>query len=325
MMRHSSFDDKFMWDRWLLLCRGGLLMVFFLMMPVYVTAQEKTVGYINDFTGNDGVDFSITRANLPLKLEKSLPLQKGDEIKILTPTGKIDVQLGNSSKTVTVQNTPYIVPDSTPLPETGFFAVVFGQLGKLVGLDIFKVKLAIARGGPEDDCSQSEDVSIPLLDGKEVKLVEGYRKLAIGWRGGKQPYTVSLVAVDDQAKKNDWIKPEIKDPDPNRCQMTWKEVTFEPWKFEKDRRYSVTVTDTLGRQKTGTFKVVATSEKPVYLKEIPNTSPHLKAMWLVGDNNKNQGWQLEAYQEVSGQKNSFALLVRLGLAEGTLGLVEEKR
>jgi len=182
--------------------------------------------------------------------------------------------------------------------------------------------ISALRSGPERRRMMS---SIPLLQKDVQLLVEGQRRLYLGWDGGESTYEVRLFSIKDgttRAEERAEIKMETNNDD----------VVIENFTFLTGHRYRITVSD--AARIRADFNLGVVNERSFTLLDKwdagiiknsnlpPRVKTTLLAMWLVSEGDGI--WNLEAYQRVVAllkeEKDYYpAIWLKEGLKRGWVG------
>lgn len=264
----QKLSDNQSTNTWLMPVHGVILMLMLSMvMPVWA-GDVAMITYIRpntDFTAfdrhgyekiltlygtvQDGDQITVRRGYMTLMMDKTIDTIKFGETKTVKGTG----------------------------PDNGMIAAASNWFRSLWQSENKKAFL-VAKGGTK------LSLMMPMLEGKNAKIVANIRSLDLAWIGGEAPYTVQL----DQKRNGDWFEVE-KDV------TSALSITLKKHVFRSNNLYRIVIRDATENEEETVdenFMVVASS--PTLSDNLPKTQTW-KAYGLA---KQGEQWIFEAYQEV---------------------------
>jgi len=280
-----------------------------LLLMCFLTTPILAANFV-DYVNGEANDFSLNGKEG--KVKPGFKLNNGDIIKVLKNGSSVDLMVDGGTVTITYsKNNPCTIGKCTKIskPEkvkgviAAFWDNIFGHGHEKTHAATRSIKV---------DCQDqhSQPLDIPMLKKwKEVKLLEGYQELFVGWKGGHPPYEVYLYLVKGDQKEEKLHKQNNGDES-----KMLLEVNLGTHNFIANEHYQIKISfsSKCGKDEaTGSFTVVP-RQKAVRLNDSDDAFE--RAFFLA----KKAQWGLEAYQEIYKNPRYSAKLVRLAIAEGSI-------
>lgn len=161
------------------------------------------LGWIERIDGDPG-DVRVLRAGQMMAARPFLPLERGDRISVEAARTKVVITFPNRLSPMEVnQSTPFEIEDTahTAVKVPSVASNLLAWMGSLGKKDVGLARVAVTatrQGQSENQPQQDPDtLEVPLVTDDTV-VVAGKRQLAVSWRGGKPPFTASLVRMETQ-------------------------------------------------------------------------------------------------------------------------------
>lgn len=143
--------------------------------------------WVSEFEGS-AEQYRLVRDNETIAIEQLMLLQSADTINIDNPGGRLlVVDERNERYELTAENTPFVVPESASPPQLlinvrNWVASWWNTRGK----QSTSTMAAVSKGGLEP--------KIFVATSGENFLLSGTREIHLAWRGGIQPFDLSIVS-----------------------------------------------------------------------------------------------------------------------------------
>lgn len=243
-------------------------------------------GWIDSFDG-PASGYGIRRDGETLEVRYFMPLLEGDRVLVREADGLIHIRLGEESpRSIDRDHSPFAVPAAGTPP------TIRGNLIRWASDWFTELHDEHARRRPIQAISKGEPtagLTSGLLFPETVKLAAGQRPLALGWCGGRPPFSVRLVA-DGGSTVPLFEQSGIAT---GRVRSTGLDL--------RPGRYLLSIRDAQGATLETTLTVVAPEQVP---RPDPTTIPtrlpaavqrNLGAAWLASQDG-GWVWRLEAWQ-----------------------------
>jgi hypothetical protein len=267
----------------------------------------------------------VIRGGRHVAVTPYLPLLSGDIVKVLFPTNsdksagqnRIVLSIGNQRVALDAASPPYCVACTN-----GKATAASPDAGTVILRNVVASLQGIFAGAQDDrytDAAESMEsrggeatapISVPLLAAPGQRIVAGSRALALEWKGGKPPFTVSLYRAGGAAA--------IETLDATARTATFPVAAIAP------ASYRLEIDDVAGQTAGATFEAVAPDVLPAPTPDESEVAADtslpedlritLGAASLV---QRAPAFGFEAYQRVAPLAASYppAELLRYHLAE----------
>jgi len=168
-----------------------LLLVAVLLTPHTLCAQSHEVGWVEQFEGPSH-QYRLVRAGRQVPVRLFTPVLEGDEVFVLSHSGKLAILLndgrhiqkvfGESPRVVTGGTRHSSVPQNIVRWAQDLFTPWHDQ-------SLEPAQIAV-RGFPDP-------ISMPLLSHPDALLASGDRALTIAWLGGRPPFSLRVTRVPE--------------------------------------------------------------------------------------------------------------------------------
>lgn len=249
-------------------------------------AAQQEVGHIVDFQGPPSGATVKRAAGGSDRLAMYAPLYAGDSVLVLASTTRVLVRLGEGAPRWVCRTLPAAGCSAGPALRVAAAgsppsarAVAFRRVGAWLSAavhgegDAGVVHAVLPRG---------DGVALPLLAGRDVKLVAGTRALELPFSGGEPPFAVRIFRSDVSATvaEAEGMAERV---------FRSKPVALVPG------RYGVEVRDAGNHVARASFGVVAAGDAPKPPSVDPGVSGAsarlLSAAWLAGQGDGAWAWE----------------------------------
>lgn len=202
-----------------------------------------------------------------------------------------------------------------------WYCTIFGR-----SYEYFK-QVITGTSGPTECVSSVELLSIPMLQGDEVKLVttKEANSFYLGWKGGKAGYIIEVFELINGKQGQKIAETGLGEKTEKGDCLVLREKQVGLTKDKKltvNSRYKVNITDSGGDKAEGTFTVVGSQREKLQgeddvskkCRRQLSESEVCLATWVASQSDSK--WAFDAYQKLAISTTTDARNVRLSIAEG---------
>ncbi|PXX14301.1 hypothetical protein C8R27_11634 [Nitrosomonas ureae] len=164
-----------------------------LLVSIFIPQTLWAAFWIDDFTGEPG-EYRLVRQGNELTIEAQMLLRTGDELRVLSETGEIQLEQNdpdnNKQFILTQKNGVFRVPESSTPPDIIENMIALGEKWfEKVSEEKKSTRSLTSRGG----------APVLILGASDHKnyLIAGLDALTVYWSGGEPPYRVRLLDKND--------------------------------------------------------------------------------------------------------------------------------
>jgi len=242
-------------------------------------ASENGVGVVAEYRPAAGrYTFVRGTASVPVKI--GTVAMAGDTV-TLPPGATVVVKLATGESSQFKGPGTFTVPSAKPL---GKVAAVFGSLSTLFDDEYRLEGTAASRGGEKcaETGKEAQPIEVPILE-PGAKIVAGQRDLPLAWRGGCEPFVVTLRSGDRKLVDRESIQ--------------GRQIRLDDVQLSVGT-YQVSIRDATGLERQLPLEVV--SSAPIVPHDLAADESPLgvvaQAVWLAQQDGGR--WRLESFERL---------------------------